>query len=74
MKDKEYHVANFGTFVSKTLIPPPPPPPQKGMNLTSNQLTTTSIKFRRFQNGCNKVVIELRVVQIWSAIILVISN
>ena len=74
MKDKEYHVANFGTFVSKTLIPPPPPPPKKGMNLTSNQLTTTSIKFRRFQNGCNKVVIELRVVQIWSAIILVISN
>ena len=25
MKDKEYHVANFATFVSKTLIPPPPP-------------------------------------------------
>ena len=79
MKDKEYHVihvANFGTFVSKTLIPPPPPPPpkKKWMNLTSNQLTTTSIKFGRFQNGCNKVVIELRVVQIWSAIILVISN
>ena len=24
MKDKEYHVANFATFVSKTLIPPPP--------------------------------------------------
>ena len=28
----------------------------------------------RFQNGCNKVVIELRVVQFWSEIILVISN
>ena len=28
----------------------------------------------RFQNGFNKVVIELRVVQIWSVIILVISN
>ena len=27
-----------------------------------------------FQNGCNKVVIELRVVQFWSEIILVISN
>ena len=24
MKHKEYHVANFATFVSKTLIPPPP--------------------------------------------------
>ena len=59
----------------KLLSPLPLPPPQKKwMNLTSNQLTTTSIKFGRFQNGCNKVVIELRVVQIWSAIILVISN
>ena len=28
----------------------------------------------RFQNGFNKVVIELRVVQLWSEIILVISN
>ena len=28
----------------------------------------------RFQNGSNKVVIELRVVQFWSEIILVISN
>ena len=28
----------------------------------------------RFQNGCNKVVIELRVLQFWSEIILVISN
>ena len=28
----------------------------------------------RFQNGSNKVVIELRVVQIWSKIILVISK
>ena len=27
-----------------------------------------------FQNGCNKVVIEPRVVQFWSEIILVISN
>ena len=28
----------------------------------------------RFQNGSNKVVIELRAVQFWSEIILVISN
>ena len=28
----------------------------------------------RFQNRCNKVLIELRVVQFWSEIILVISN
>ena len=28
----------------------------------------------RFQSGCNKVVIELRVVQFWSEIILVISD
>ena len=28
----------------------------------------------RFQNGCDKVVIELWVVQFWSEIILVISN
>ena len=28
----------------------------------------------RFQNGSNKVVIEFRVVQFWSEIILVISN
>ena len=28
----------------------------------------------RFQNGSNKVVIELRVVQFWSEIILVVSN
>ena len=25
MKDNEHHVANFATFVSKTLISPPPP-------------------------------------------------
>ena len=24
MIDKEYHMANFATFVSKTAIPPPP--------------------------------------------------
>ena len=52
------------------------------MNLISNRLSTASIKylnwlspvFRRFQNGCNKVVIEPRVMQFWSEIILVITN
>ena len=56
--------------------------PQKWMNLISNRLSTTSIKylnwpspvFGRFQNGCYKVVIEPRVVQFWSEILLVISN
>ena len=57
-------------------------PPKKWMNLISNQLSIVLIKylnwpspvFGRFQNGCNKVVIEPRVVQFWSEIILVISN
>ena len=56
--------------------------PQKLMNLISNRLSTASIKylnwpspvFKLFQNGCNKVAIEPRVVQFWSEIILVISN
>ena len=57
-------------------------PPKKWMNLISDRLSTASIKylnwpspvFGRFQNGCNKVVIEPRVVQFWSEIILVVSN
>ena len=56
------------------------PPPKKGMNLISNRLSTASVKylnwpspvFGQFQNGCNKVVTEPRVVQFWSKIILVI--
>ena len=56
-------------------------PPQKWMNLISDRLSTASMKylkwpspvFGRFQNGCNKVVIEPCVVQFWSEIILVIS-
>ena len=52
------------------------------INLISDQLSTESIKYLnwpspvlgQFQNGCNKVVIEPRVVQFWSEIILVISN
>ena len=59
-----------------------PPPQKKWMNLISNQLSTTSIKyfnwpnpvFGQFQNGCNKVEIEPCVVQFWSEIILVIWN
>ena len=37
-------------------------------------LLLVSPKTVRFQNGYNKVAIELRVVQFWSEIILVISN
>ena len=45
MWDKEYHVANFATFVSKTvLFPPPPQKKKKWMNLISNQFSTASIK------------------------------
>ena len=29
MKDEAYHVANFATFVTKTLTSPPPPPQKK---------------------------------------------
>ena len=71
-------MANFAIFVSKTLIFPP----KKWMNFILNQLSIVLIKylnwpspvFGRFQNGCNKVVIEPRVVQFWSEIILVITN
>ena len=65
------------------LLFPPPPPRKKWMNLVSNRLSTASIKiivltkipaFGWFRNGCNKVVIEPRVVQFWSEIILVITN
>ena len=45
MIDKEYHMANFATFVSKTLTAPPPPPPKKWINLISNWLSTASIKY-----------------------------
>ena len=63
---KKSIVANFATFVSKTLILHPPPPPiphpkKKRMILISNRLSTASIKcfnllspvFGWFQNGCN---------------------
>ena len=77
MKDKEYHVANFATFVSKNVTFFPK---KMDMNLISDRLRTASIKYLNwpspvfgwFKNGCNKVVIEPRVVQFWSEIILVI--
>ena len=40
---------------------------------SNKYLNWPSPVFGRFQNGCNKVVIEPRVVQFWSEIILVIS-
>ena len=57
-------------------------PHKKWINSISSQLSTASMKylnwpnpvFGRFQNGCNKVVIEPHVMQFWSEIILVISN
>ena len=53
MKDKEYHVANFATFVFS---------PQKmdefDFKLSIKYLNRPSPVFRQFQNGCNKVVIE----------------
>ena len=58
MKDKEYHVANFATFVSKTLIspPPPPPPPQKKMD-------EFNIKLSQY---CINEIFELTKSCIWS--------
>ena len=44
MKDKEYHMANFATFVSKTPTSPPPKK-KKWMNLISDQLSTAAIKY-----------------------------
>ena len=77
MKDKEYHVANLQLFFQNYYFFPP----QKWMNLISDRLSTASIKyltwpsplFGWFENGCNKVVTEPRVVQFWSEITLVIS-
>ena len=78
MKDKEYHVANFATFISKTLTFSPQKmdefnfrPAQYCINKIF-ELTKSCIWV--IQDGCNKVVIEPRVVQFWSEIILVISN
>ena len=64
------------------LLLPPLPKKKKWMNLISDRLSTAAIKYLNlpspvfgwFQNRCNKVVIEPRVMQFWSEIILVISN
>ena len=74
------HLTRNSDRQKKTLTPPPKK--KKWMNLISNWLSTASINylnwpspvFGRFQNGCNKEVIEPRVVQFWSEIMLVISN
>ena len=78
MNDKEYIMWQILQllFPNSYFFPP------KMDELISDRLSTASIKylnlpstvFGRFQNGCNKVVIEPRVVQFWSEIILVISN
>ena len=46
MKDKEYHVTNFATFVSKTLIFSPPPPKKKKMD---------EFNFKPAQYSINKI-------------------
>ena len=58
----------------------PPPHKMDEFNFKSAQycinkiIELTKPVFGRFQSGCNKVIIEPRVVQFWSEIILVISN
>ena len=42
--------------------------------LQTGYLINKILVLAEFQTGCNKVVIELRVVQFWSEIILVFSN
>ena len=57
-------------------------PPKRWMNFQTGSVRycinkifeLTKSFIWEFQNGCNKVVIEPRVVQFWSEIILVISN
>ena len=44
------------------------------INRLLGQINIGTDRILRFQNGCNKVVIELRVLQFWSEFILVISN
>ena len=61
----------------------PPPPQKKKLDVfnfrpvqycINKTFELLSPVVRHFQNGCNKEVIEPRVVQFWSEIILVISN
>ena len=68
----------IATFVSKTLTFSP----KRWMNFQTGSVRycinkifeLTKSFIWEFQNGCNKVVIEPRVVQFWSEVILVISN
>ena len=66
MRDKEYHVANFATFVSKTLIFSPQKLDEfnfKPAQYCINRIfELTKLVFGRFQDGCNKALIEPRVV------------
>ena len=67
-------------LLTKGLLSPTPPPPKMDEFNFRPALSTASIKyltwpsplFGWFENGCNKVVTEPRVVQFWSEIILVI--
>ena len=68
MKYNEYHEAN--SAVSKTLIFSPQRMDEFNLNRLSTALNWPSLVLERFQNGCNKVVIEPRVVKFWSEIIL----
>ena len=66
----EYHVANFATFVSKTLNFSP----QKVDKFNFRPAQYFINKMFDLTTSCIWVVIEPRVVQLWSEIILVISN
>ena len=72
MKYNEYHEANSAVF--KTLIFSPQRMDEFNLNRLSTALNWPSLVLGRFQNECNKVVIEPRVVKFWSEIILMISN
>ena len=55
MKDREHHVANFATFVSKTQIPPPPTRP-KWMNLNFKPAQYCINKIFELTKSCNWVI------------------
>ena len=82
MQENERQGVSCGKFCNFCFLTLTFSPKKMDMNLISDRLSTASIKylnwpspvFGRFQNGCNKVIIEPRVVQFWSEIILVISN
>ena len=57
MKDEAYHVANFATFVTKTLTSPLPPQ-KKWMNLISDRLSTASKKYLKYLGDFKMDVIK----------------